>query len=62
VALAAAPRREVVGAHDRVEAGLLGVHGGVAQLARMGLLVLGVESDDGHVFALPTTKDFPSLP
>src|SRR6185312_12732775 len=62
VALAAAPRGEVVGAHDGVEAGLLGVDGGVAQVARVGLLVLRVESDDGHGLALPTPKDSPSLP
>src|SRR6185312_16119887 len=30
--------------------------------ARVGLLVLRVESDDGHGLALPTPKDSPSLP
>jgi hypothetical protein len=43
----------MVRAHHRVEAGLLGVDGGVAKVARVGLLVLSVEPDDRHGPVLP---------
>ena len=51
-----APRREVVGGHAGVEAGLLGVPDGAQQAARRDLLVRAVQGKAGHAPHLPVTS------
>jgi hypothetical protein len=55
LALPLAPRREVVRAHGCGEADLLGQLGGGDEIARVDLLVRGVEAEDRHGWAVPPT-------